>query len=806
VVTPPPASSPDDRRFAGLLSRYRQYRQHYQYRQYPWPEIACGALAVVVNVLTLAGLRVPYLGPALGFWFLILLPVYLVATTSFWDGTGPAERIGYSLACVLGGLMTAGVLADLVLPLVGVSRPLDPVPVVLLADLLLAGLYLLRRRFPGPRLEFARVRAVRHSLRAEETRLLCGAALMTVLAVLGANRVNNDAGNQVSLIALGVAVLVAAFLLLWRQRVRELVILATLYLLSLGLLLMTSLRGWFVTGHDIQTEYQVFQLTQAHGSWQIAQFHNAYNACLSITILPAELADVLRVDGPYIYKLFFQLLFAACPVLVYAIARRYWSVPVAILGAIYFIGFPTFFTDMPFINRQEIGLLFVCVAVLAITSETWGVRRCRLTFLAACVGVEISHYSSMYIFLGILAVAWVVRAAMRVPQQARPVKAAHAEPPPWASPVRVVGIGSLLAVAVVTIGWGFLATQSAGAVMTDAAASISGLLGHSAGTRSSNVSYSLLFGHTQTPQQVLNDYNNSILKLRAATAGQTSYLERASVASQVRVKAVAEPLLPLTGAGRLLADAGIPVAGVNTAIRLAAAYGEQIFVVAGVIAFFVLRRLRRQVGWEFFCLCLGCVAVLGAVTVLPDLSVDYGILRVFQESLVLIAPVLVTGSIAIFRAFGEAWAPRIAAAVGVGILVSTTGLLPQVLGGYPAQLSLNNSGPYYNDYYVHPQEAAGTQWLSGQLGVLPSGVQATHAANRFLFTGPGSVTGQQFVEDAFPSLLRQHAWVILDYSILHGGLASVSYDGDIIPYKYPTDVLSDSKNLVYNNGGMQIYR
>ncbi|HUC59106.1 MAG TPA: hypothetical protein VMA95_17015, partial [Streptosporangiaceae bacterium] len=78
--------------------------------------------------------------------------------------------------------------------------------------------------------------------------------------------------------------------------------------------------------------------------------------------------------------------------------------------------------------------------------------------------------------------------------------------------------------------------------------------------------------------------------------------------------------------------------------------------------------------------------------------------------------------------------------------------------------------------------------------------------NRFLFTSPGTVTGKQFVEDAFPSLLRQHAWVILDYSILHGGLASVSYDGDIIPYKYPVRVLSQNKNLVYDNGGMEIYR
>jgi len=174
--------------------------------------------------------------------------------------------------------------------------------------------------------------------------------------------------------------------------------------------------------------------------------------------------------------------------------------------------------------------------------------------------------------------------------------------------------------------------------------------------------------------------------------------------------------------------------------------------------------------------------------------------------LIIIAPVLVTGAMAIFKPMGDKRAAWAAAAVCLGIFVSTTGLLPQVLGGYPAQLSLNNSGQYYSNYYMGPQEVAGVHWLSGQSGVLPSGVQATHFSNRFLFTTASAVTGQQFIEDAFPPLLRQHAWVILDYSILHTGLATASYDGDLIPYRYPTGILRANKNLIYNNGAMEIYR
>jgi uncharacterized membrane protein len=764
-----------------------------------WPTIVSAGLALIVNVLVLAGLHLPFLGPALGFWFLIIQPAYLLYNTALWGNSSATERLAYSLAAVILVLMVAGLVADLVLPLVAINHPLDPVPVVLLADALTGLLYFLQRRYPRESrlpVDWAGLRA---ALSRQEIRVLTGSALSVVLAVLGANRLNNGAGDQVSLAALCVGVLTLICLLAWRYQLREMIIQVALYLLSLGLLLMTSLRGWYVTGHDIQNEFQVFQVTKAHGLWDTA-FHNAYNACLSITILPTELADILRVDDPYIYKVFFQLIFAACPVMVYAISRRYWPVPVAILAAIYFISFPTFFTDMPFIDRQEIALVFVGVAALVITSRSWSLRRRQLFLLAACLGIEVSHYSSMYVFLGILVVAWVVLRAMHFAPW-RP-GGMHAHEPPWKTARSVVIAPVLGAAAVMTFTWGFLATQSPGAVISDAGASISGLFGHSASVRSDNVSYVPLFGNTPTAQQVLNAYSRSAARIRAGTP-QTGYVHNLF---SYNVTAIPQPLLPLTGVGRLLSDVGIPVTNVNSLMRAAAADSELVFFGLGLIAFLALRRHRRQVGWEFFCLACGGLIMLATVTVLPGLSVDYSVLRVFQEALILIAPVIVAGSLALFRPLGDTWTPRVAAGVCIGIFASTTGLLPQLLGAAPAQLNLNNSGIYYDSYYVHPTDIAGSQWLSGQLGVLPGNIQATHYSDRYLFTAPRAVNDSQFIEEGYPALVRNYAWVVLDYSIVHTGLATASYDGDIIPYRYPIGILGQNKNLVYSNGGMQIYK
>lgn len=751
------------------------------------------------NGLAITGFRLPFLGPAIGFWFIAVLPVYLLATTSLWGRASMAERVGYSLGATLLLLMSAGLAMNTVLPLLEIRHPLGTVPVVMLADVLNVALYLLRRRFPATPSWSEGLRTVGPA----EARLITMAAACAALAVLGANRLNNDAGDQVSLAALGGVLLTLVLLLCWRRQVRDGMASVTIYLVSLALLLMTSLRGWFVTGHDIQTEYRVFQLTEAHGHWVMSSFRNAYNACLSITILPTELGRVAGIDSPYVFKALFQIIFAACPVLVYAISRRYWSQLVSILAVVYFVSFPTFFNDMPFLNRQEIAYLFVCAGVLAVTNTAWSRHVRRAGLVVAAAGVELSHYSTMYVFLLTLATAWAVR---HLGAFSRAIVSLVRRASARTSPVttgRTVGAGSLLAVITIAFLWGNLATQTTSGALADAASAISALTGHS-GSRSDDTSYSLLFGATTSPQKNLGDYRQQTLQERIGASPGT-YVPL-SVTNRYPTTVVNEPaLLPVTTAGRILTDAGVPVEALNDAVRQGAAKGEQLFVGIGLIACLSLARLRRRIAGEFICLCVGSLAMVVVITVLPNLSSDYGVLRAFQEALILIAPVLVAGSFTALRPLGR-WAPGIAAALCLLLFTSTTGLMPQLLGGYPAQLNLNNSGSYYDIYYVHPQEVAAVAWLAGKPGVLPDGVQSDYIPARFAFSSPADVTGQQVIGDIYPTLVRQSSWLILGYSAVHTGLVTTFYNGDLITYRYPAGFFQVSKNLVYNNGGTEIYK
>ncbi len=269
---------------------------------------------------------------------------------------------------------------------------------------------------------------------------------------------------------------------------------------------------------------------------------------------------------------------------------------------------------------------------------------------------------------------------------------------------------------------------------------------------------------------------------------------------------VPQPNLPVTRAGHALSRAGISPTTVNDVMRSLAAKGEQVFLLIGMLGLLLSKRRRGTVGREYYYLCAAAIVVLVAVTVLPDLSVEYGVLRVFQQALILVAPVIVVGSLTLFQPLGRWWRQALAGGLGLAFFASTTGLIPQALGGYPAQLNLNDSGQYYDLYYMTPQQEAAVNWLAGKPGTLPGGVQSDFTSQRFAFNSPSSVTGRQYLTDLFPTFVEKGSWVIADSSMLATGTASAFVNGNIVTYRYPFGLLNTQKNVVFDDGKSKVYQ
>lgn len=765
------------------------------------PAIAALAVAVAVNIMVLKQIDLPYVRPVLGFWFILIYPAYLLFTTSVWRRCSVQERLGYSVCIVLLSLMLAGLAINEVLPLAGVQRPLEAGPIIILSDLINITLYVVRALNPDK----IRLHVNYPRFSKQEFRLLVAAALAVVLAVLGANRLNNGASGNITLIALVLVAVIGVLSVRWLRSTRESVMSVVIYLVALSLLLSTSLRGWYVTGHDVQQEYLVFQLTEVNGRWAMAHFQDAYNACLSITILPTEFVHIIDVDSPYVYKLFFQLIFALCPVLTYALARRYFNRGIATLAVAYFLAFPTFFTDMPFLNRQEIGLLFVAAGLLAATNPVWSFRKRQVSLCVAGLGAELSHYSTMYVFVGTLVIGLIFSYVGRLFIKRDPTETKSGLTRPY---VRrggrrrvptikgAVSIGIVAAFVAIVFAWGTLATKTSAGVVT---------AGKNAVT-SGSISISGFGGGGASVQKVQADLRQDAVTARAE-APPDSYLPL-SAASKAAAPIIAQPLRPLTAIGSKLNSFGVPVVTINSLARSLVAYGEEMFLAVGLVSIFIAgRRQGRLVGGQFYWLTVGSTSMIVIITAVPSIAADYGVLRAFQQGLVFFAPTIVKGSMTAFSVIGKNRAKIPACAVILGIFLATSTIVPQLLGGNLAELNLNNNGNYYDLYYTTPQEADALAWLGAQPNVLNYPIQGSWDVRKWEPTDPRSIAGERVV-DEYPTLVYQNSWVILGNRFTQSGV-SFSLEpisGATIEYKYPAGLLNNYKSLVYTDGGTIIYK
>ncbi|MFJ4190611.1 DUF2206 domain-containing protein [Kitasatospora sp. NPDC089509] len=773
-----------------------------------WRLLAVTALAAAVE--TLPGVPTPLLVPA-GCWLLLGGPWVL------WYGyadTFVATRTGRALVAVglaVGGDLATELLLNTTVPLLGDDRPLRQAPLALSAALAVL-LMTWTLPLPGPSADPSpepeprprpRRRAGTARRRTPGLRpvLLLGAGCL-LLAVGGAIRLNNGLGPTMALLALGAMAVLFVQLLRGRRRYPEEVLCLGLFLLAAALLLLTSLRGWFITGHDIQREYEVFQLASGADRWQIAAFRDPYNACLSITLLPTAFARLTGISGLYVFKAVFPLLFALSVPLVYRSVRNLARRTVALLSALYFAAFPTFFTDMTFLARQEIAFLLSGAALVVLTDRGRPLHRRRVVFTALMGGVVLSHYSTTFVLVAVLAVALLTDHGWRLLSRLRARRAGRPRPTATA----FVTWWIVLATAVAAVLWTGPLTGTGGQLRSTVSATVQDITSPAqVQSGSSDTSYSLLGGQAVSPQQRLAQYQASTLHLTAEGRAKGDYLPAEEV-GRYPVAAVTEPDLPLTWLGRALQHTGLDVSGANKAIRQWAADLLQLLLLVGLaVCLWTKRRAFRPVR-DQITLTIGMLTVIGLLTVLPQLSVDYGVLRAFQQGLFFFAPFIAAGSLWVFRWAGR-WTPPLAGALAVAFFLDLTGAVPQLIGGYPPQLNLNNAGQYYDIYYVQPQERTAITWLE-QLtaGDRTQNVQSEVQTDRYTFSRLQTLIRGRALDDIYPTLIGADSYVFLGSTTVAKGEATAFYQGDLVTYRYPTGLLDATKNEIYSSDGAEIYR
>ncbi|MGV9626026.1 DUF2206 domain-containing protein [Streptomyces sp. NPDC003487] len=761
------------------------------------------SLAPAVMCLLLPGMPGLLTAPA-GLWLLFGAPVLL------WMGTAARSVASTSAAFLLAtGLtvvtdMVLPLTVNTVLPLVGNDHPLTRVNLTAATALFLVAL----GRF-GPehdaRPEDRLLPLLRGLWGTPGFRTLAGAlVVLLVLSVAGPIRLNNGLGGGVSVFATaGVAVLLV-LLLLRRGRYPSAVVEMGLYAATLCLLLLNSLRGWYIAGHDIQVEYLFHKLTLVPEHWDVGAYPDPYMACLSITLLPVTIFKMTGIPDIYIFKVVLPVIFAITPVLLYRAVSNVAPRLVALVAAVFFLAFPTFFTDMTFLGRQEIAFVLLGCAVLVLTDYTAPRRNRRITFTVLLVGVALAHYSTIYMVVGTLVVSYVFdkvwRLRTRMSKRGGRGGARRRK--------REAGMLSFLVwwmfaiPAAVALTWAGPITHSGGQLEKTLSVVADNLLNPSrSGGGSSDTSYSLLGGTKASESERLADYRAELTKESATDRAEGVLLPESVVRAAKTPVDHATKTAP-TLLGRAIEATGLGLDGTHRLLRTAI---SALFQVILVIGFWVALKARRSMFRpvrDQVTIAVGAWTAMVAITVVPQLSVDYGVLRAFQQGLFFFSPFLAAGLIGLLRWTGRRLVPVVSLVLAL-MFAELTGVFPALTGGFNASMALSNSGTYYEVYYPHPGEHEAAAWLNKRIAATGSGRIQT---DRFTYMRLRAQIFQPTIDKIDPEVLRTDTYVLLGDTTVRTGRVTVFFRGDLISYDYPTDLLEKSRNRIYDNGQAEVYR
>ena len=304
--------------------------------------------------------------------------------------------------------MFLGLLANLLLPLAGISRPLDEFPVLVVFNLSLV-LILLATQLRERKLAFDPKGIF--SLPA-----FLFAVFLPALGIAGSIYAGIS-NNGSLLLALDLAIIIVLGLsVLLRSKVSRFFALIII-VIAVALLFRGFFLSHYFWGYDEFDEYYVFRHLNSSGYWnqglnwsQDIELSKA-NSMLSVTILPQIYSQVLGIDPTSTFKFLYPLITVFILLALYSLYCTQIGKTEALLSAFFFLAVLLGFGVGP--DKQIVAMLFyVLIFFLFFNKElvSWE----KYTLLAIFgASIVVSHYSLSYLLIFLIFSVWFASFIMK---------------------------------------------------------------------------------------------------------------------------------------------------------------------------------------------------------------------------------------------------------------------------------------------------------------------------------------------------------------------------------------------------------
>jgi uncharacterized membrane protein len=301
--------------------------------------------------------------------------------------------------------MFIGAIINFVVPLLGVNKPISSTTVIIalfISTIILTTAAQLRI---GPDTS-SRLSAAKHKLDFKTLNEFLLFIILPIISILGALLVNAQNNNTVLLIMLPAIILIPV-LIGFNKIIPKSMLPVAVISIALALLLHQTLISQYLTGWDIHEEYYYQGLVIANGHWQWSIPANI-NGMLSITLLCPIYSFVLKIDGLWVLKVIYPILFALVPLTLFEVYKPYWGAKRAFVAAFIFMSVSAFFTDMLSLGRQEIAEIFLSLLLLLLIDKKLKQISKSALALFFMTSLVVSHYGLTYLTIALFGTAWLL--------------------------------------------------------------------------------------------------------------------------------------------------------------------------------------------------------------------------------------------------------------------------------------------------------------------------------------------------------------------------------------------------------------
>jgi len=377
------------------------------------------ALIILITDLFIT-FDIPILRQAFGFLTFTLIPGFLIVAIMRLEKLGFTEKFVLSVGLSVAFLMFVGLIINEVYYAIGYKTPLSTYSLMIsFSTIMFLMIFLImyqaykrndNKNFIIPTLDF----------KTETEKILFIIPLIfPLLSVFGTYLMNTRDNNSVLLFLYFLIPIYVALVAFLRDRVSNKVYVIAIIMIAVSLLLMQSLRSDYLLGTDIHEEHYISQTISSLMHWDMEYattyyYSPVYNACLSVTILPAEYFSLANIDVYKIFKIFYPLIYAIVPLIVYLISKRYVGGFYAFLVSFFYMSQMYFILAGLYPIRTGLAVFFVGLAIFVFFNENIQNIKKKILFIIFLISVIFSHYSTSYTLFIVMFVSLIIVFLMKI--------------------------------------------------------------------------------------------------------------------------------------------------------------------------------------------------------------------------------------------------------------------------------------------------------------------------------------------------------------------------------------------------------